>query len=278
MAIGYTQEYEKLILLDLRSDSNNYGLIKKLLVQVKGDLSQIKEFLDTKKDRLPNLEKILEFFTIIELEEIELNEYEDTRDFQLLQNYIREIEVTIDELVTNKVHILILYEKLSVCRYIKRELIRKLKKEGFETVAAILRELQTLTSKPVLKYLLAIYDSYKELLDIEEDLEREKRKYEHKLQKGEQKILLEELRQSRNNYSKDTILLIQGLLETEGNYYHMLKGQLEEQYNQIIQNKLVQLNKLVNMQEKVLIDEQKVKNILKEQRKKFIKNKKYILG
>ena len=108
-------------------------------------------------------------------------------------------------------------------------------------------------------------------------LDREKQNFEFKLGNGQHKHLLQEIRQSKQDYSRDTTLLLEGLLKTDRRYYHALKRQLDDQYNKIIQTKLLQLNKLVNYQEKSFIDERKIMEALKVTRKKYLRLQRYIL-
>lgn len=277
MAISYTREYEQLIIFDFKSDKSNLEVVYKLINELNTDLARVKEFLLSKKDRIDNIPNLLGKMLFLEIDEVELQEYPDNRALHSLLDHLKEHEVSYGDITTNDENILIFYEKLSPCRFIDKQLLRIIKKDGYEDFAKLLRELHQLTNKAILRYILEMYDVYNELLDFQEDLEREKRKFETKLVNGGHKHLLEEIRQSKKDYSKDTILLIEGLLKTDGNYYHALKRQLDDQYNKIIQGKLLQLNKLVNMQEKSYIDERKIIGILKEYRKKYLRLQRYIL-
>ena len=131
-------------------------------------------------------------------------------------------------------------------------------------------------NKPILRYLFEIYDIYNELLDLQQNFQQEKQKFEHKLLNGEQKVLLQEIRQSRKDYSRDNVLLLKGLLQTDGNYYHTLKQQLDTQYNSMIQDKLLKLNQIVNVQGKVFLDERKIMSDLKEYRKRYLRLQSFV--
>ena len=277
MAISYTREYEQLIIFDFKSDKSNLEVVYKLLNEVNNDLIRVKDFLLTKKDRIENIPNLLGKMLFIEIEEIELQEYPNNRELHSLLDHIKDHELSYGDITSDEENILVFYEKISPCRFIDKQLMRIIRKDGYEDFAKLLRELHLLSNKPILRYLLELHDVYKDLQDLCEDLKREKRKFESKLVNGQHKYLLEEIRQSKKDYSRDTILLIEGLLKTEGNYYYTLRRQLDDQYNKIIQSKLLQLNKLVNMQEKVFIDERKIMGLLKEYRKKYLRLQRYIL-
>ena len=107
-----------------------------------------------------------------------------------------------------------------------------------------------------------MFDNYLKMKDLVVDLEREKRKNEQKVINKEHARLLKELRELRSNYKKDVILLLEGLLKTEGDYYYSLKGQLDEQNNKEIENKVIVINKLVNMQKIFYLDINKIRLLL----------------
>lgn len=276
MAISYTREYEQLILFDLQSDKDSLVTVNNLLDELNHDIFRIYEFCLSKKDRIDNLADLLDKMSFIEKQEINLSNYAYTYALQdLIATFITQ-KVTLQDIKDKPETIFTFYAKISDCRFIDKQLFRVLKSEGHELVSKVLREIQHLANKPILRYLLEQFDIYNDLLDLHENLFSEKIKFEDKLVNGQQKVLLQQIRQSRKNYSRDTILLLKGLLETEGNYYHALKQQLDDQYNKIIQDKLLQLNKIVNMQSKVFIDERKVLNELKEYRKKYLRLQRYV--
>ena len=277
MAISYTREYEQLIIFDFKSDKSNFETVSKLLHEVNRDLVRVQEFILSKLERIENLADILDKLHFVEKEKIVLTNYHDNRELHDLLGYIEKQEVTYEDIINKNDKILVFYEKISPCRFIDKQLLRNIKKEGFDLVTKLLRELQHLATKPILKYLLELYDVYNDLLEIQDDLESKRQKFEQKLVHGQHKQLLQEIRQSKKNYSKDTILLLEGLLKTEGNYYHALKAQLDDQYNKIIQTKILQLNELVNYQDRVIIDERTIMGELKEYRKKYLRLQRYIL-
>ena len=110
-----------------------------------------------------------------------------------------------------------------------------------------------------MKTIFELYGYIQDLNEIHEDLQRELRKCESKFQQSKRDKLLTALKEERMEYQKDTILLIEGLLQTKGDYYNLLKTQLDEQYSQFIKEKLIAISKLINMNEKVFIDENKIK-------------------
>ena len=277
MAISYTREYEQLIIFDFKSDKSNYETVSNLLNEANRDLIRVREFILSKLERIENLADILDKLYFVEKEKINLTNYHENRELHELLDHIEEQEVTYEDIINNRDNVLVFYEKISSCRFIEKQLLRNIKKEGFDLIAKLLHELQHLAKKPILKYLLELYDVYNDILEIQDDLEGKKQKFEQKLVHGQHKQLLQEIRQSKKNYSKDTILLLEGLLKTEGNYYHTLKAQLDDQYNKIIQTKILKLNELVNYQERVIIDERKILSELKEYRKKYLRLQRYVL-
>lgn len=277
MSISYTQEYEQLLIFDFKSDKSNLETVSKLLTEVSNDVLRVQEFILSKIERFENLKDIMDKLHFIEKEKIVLTNYPNTRELQNVLHAIEEQKVSYNDIITNRDSVLIFYEKISPCRYIDGQLLRIMKREGFELQAKILRELHHIATKPILKYLLELYDIYNDLLDIQEDLEAKRNKFEHKLDDGQHKYLFEAIQQSKQNHRRDTLLLVQGLLKTDGKFYHSLKRQLDDQYDKIIQTKLFQLNQLVNNYERVYIDEREVMIQLKEFRRKYLRLQRYVL-
>lgn len=277
MAISYTQEYEQLIIFDFKSDKSNLLTLSKLLDEVTKDLTRVQEFILSKFERIDNLEPILDKLNFIEKEKINLSNYHNTRELHDLLNQIKEQEVSYNDFFISKEAILVFYEKISPCRFIDKQLLRVIKKDGYDLQAKLLRDLNHVTTRPILKYLLELYDIYNELFELQTNLVSEKQRFEDKISTGQHKQLLKEIRQSKEDYQRDTHLLIEGLLKTNGSYYRTIRRQLDEQYNRIIQSKLVKLNELVNKQEDVLIDEKMIINALKETRRKYLRLQRYIL-
>lgn len=277
MSISYTQEYEQLLIFDFKSDKSNLETVSKLLTEVSNDVLRVQDFILSKIERLENLKDILDKLHFIEQEKIVLTHYPNTRELHNLLHAIEEQKVSYNEIITNKKGALTFYEKISPCRYIDGHLLRIMKREGFDLQAKILRELHHTATKPILKYLLELYDIYNDLLDIQEDLALKKLKFEHKLDDGQHKYLFEAIQQSKQNHRRDTLLLVQGLLKSDGKYYHSLKRQLDDQYDKIIQTKLFQLNQLVNNYERVYIDEREIMIQLKEFRRKYLRLQRYVL-
>lgn len=278
MAISYTHEYEQLIIFDFKSDKSNLDTISKLLTEVKQDVLRVKEFILSKIDRIDNLADILEKLQFVENEKVALTNYFNTRELHDLLQYIKHQEVSYEDIVDKRDKIFVFYEKLSPCRCIEKELLRMIKKEGFDLLAKLLHELQFYATRPVMKYLMELYDTFNDLLELQSNLESEKQRYEYKLGNGKHKYLLEEIRQSKLDYRNDTALLLDGLSKIDRRYYCALKQQLDDQYNRIIQTKLLQLNKLVNHQENIVIDEKKFIDALKVTRKKYLRLQRYILS
>ena len=127
------------------------------------------------------------------------------------------------------------------------------------------------TSKKAYKYSVYLFENYLNMKGLAEDLEREKRKNEQKVINKEHARLLKKLSELSSNYQKDLILLLEGLLKTEGDYYYSLKGQLDEQYNKEIENKVIRINKLVNMQEAFYLDTNKIKILIESYKKDNIR-------
>lgn len=277
MAISFTREYEQLIIFDFKSDKTNLESVYKLIKEVHQDLIKVHEFILSKFERIENFDSILDKLQFVENEKIRLQDYLKTREIQDLLDQIKSQNVNKNEIFCKRENLLVFYEKISPCRFIDLQLLRLLKNEGYDCIAKILREIQHMATKPILRYLLELYDVYCDLFELKSDLEFKKEKLEQKLTTGLHKNLLHEIRQSKQNYSRDTILLIEGLLKTDGFYFHSLKRQLDDHYNKIIQPKLLELNKLVNFQEKDFIDEKKVKEIVKSCRKQYLRLQRYIL-
>lgn len=276
MAISYTHEYEQLIIFDLQSDKENLDIVNRILHELAHDISRVKEFILSKKDRIDNLPDLLDKLMVVQNYKILLSDYSITHEVHSLMRHLEEYESSYDAIMSQNEKVLAFYERISSLRFLDSQLLRIIKKEGYDLFCKHLRELQHLANKPILRYLLELYDIYNNLLDLQENLENEKSKFEHKLLNGEQKILLKEIRQSRNNYSRDNVLLLKGLLQTDSNCYYTLKQQLDFQYNQIIQDKLLQLNKIVNFQGKVFMDERKIMGDLKDYRKKYLRLQRYV--
>lgn len=277
MAISYTREYEQLIIFDFKSDKTNLETIYKLLKEVDKDLLRVRNFIITKLDRINGLEEILDKLYFVEEQKVTLNNYLCNREFQEFIDYLGDRKVSYDDIINRKENILVFYEKISSCRFLSKELQRQMKKEDFNIVAKIIHEIQIKINKPILKYLLELHDIYTELFELQSNMELEKQKYENKLENGQHQFLLQEIHQSKQDYRRDAVLLMQGLLKTDRRYYHLLRRQLDDQYNKIIQNKLLQLNKLINYQDKMPIDEREFINALKETRRKYLRLQRYIL-
>ncbi len=277
MAISFTREYEQLIIFDFKSDKTNLETIYKLLKEVDKDLLRVRNFIITKLDRINGLEEILDKLYFVEEQKVTLNNYLCNREFQEFIDYLGDRKVSYDDIINRKENILVFYEKISSCRFLSKELQRQMKKEDFNIVAKIIHEIQIKINKPILKYLLELHDIYTELFELQSNMELEKQKYENKLENGQHQFLLQEIHQSKQDYRRDAVLLMQGLLKTDRRYYHLLRRQLDDQYNKIIQNKLLQLNKLINYQDKMPIDEREFINALKETRRKYLRLQRYIL-
>ncbi len=63
-------------------------------------------------------------------------------------------------------------------------------------------------------------------------------------------------------YQKDTILLLEGLLETNGVNYFQIKSQLDTQYRLFLNEKVIEINKLFNFNDKSLNNESQIKELL----------------
>ena len=68
------------------------------------------------------------------------------------------------------------------------------------------------------------------------------------------------MHQQFQEYKKDTILLLEGLLQTDGINYFQIKKQLDEQYRLLMKIKILELNKLVNVQEQSFLDVASINN------------------
>ena len=154
------------------------------------------------------------------------------------------------------------------CSYIKPSLPTLIRKSGNKEISKVLREILTSLRKKELKCFIDLGETMKEMESLRDNLDRERRKFHVKLQKNVKKKLLTALHEEKREYTKDTIMLLEGLLEMEEINYYLIKTQLDEQYREFIQEKIIGLSKLVNMNEKMLIDKEKLGQTIQEYKKK----------
>ena len=181
-------------------------------------------------------------------------------------------EIKITDIENDSGKKLLILEKLLGFKYLEYEIVKKINHEGYQSEYNVIREIIVLvTSKKAYKYSVNLFENYLNMKGLAEDLEREKRKNEQKVINKEHARLLKKLSELSSNYQKDLILLLEGLLKTEGDYYYSLKGQLDEQYNKEIENKVIRINKLVNMQEASYLDTNKIKILIESYKKDNIR-------
>ena len=268
MAISNLFKLEQMVQLDVQSDKRNLQVVQKLLKNLEDNIEKnLTIFMQCvcKNTLLPFLVKNLLW---LQNQTFELNDYEHQ---QSLLQFLKYEFTEYDKSSWFEEDYFELLEVLHIFTYFESELIRQLRKEGYQEAAAVIRALVTVVTKNRdIKALIELKQVLSEMNNVLEDLEREKRKCETKLQLSKRDSLLVHLKEKRLEYQKDTIMLITGLLKSESDYYQQLKTQLDDQYNHFIQEKLVAISKLVNIQEKVFIDEYKINKLIKNYKHKIL--------
>ena len=269
MAISHIHRLDQLIQQDVQSDRQNVQVVRRLLDSLQQELQLHVRLFEQLVQNNTVLPELIEKLFWLQQQDIELDDYEDQQALDQFRKYELEDD-KIDEWETES--LLVITGICGSFTYLENELIQKIRKEGYIEVSKVVREIKTgVTRNKGLKRILNLRDTILEMNDLLEDLAREQRKCESKLQRSRREQLLQELKEEQHQYQKDTILLIQGLLQTEGDYFYQLKSQLDEQYNHFIQEKVVAISKLINIQEKVFIDETKIKGLIDRIRQKSMR-------
>ena len=268
MAISYLQEFEKLVLIDWKSEQQNLHTVNKLLHTLHKELVNVEQTIVEIGVHIQAIPEIIKQINEVVRHKVELSSPHESYGLQVFYAFLEERDLSYDDIELGPKNIIYLFEKLSAFSVLEIELLQAIKKEGYIEEYNKIKKLRTLalTKKPFHSF-VRLYQQVEKMQELFEDLEREKRKTEVKLQKKDQKFLVEELRESREFYRKDTIMLIEGLLQTDGDYFQMLRTQLDDQYRQMIQSKLIQINKLVNLQEKTFIDDKRVYEMIEDFKK-----------
>lgn len=268
MSVEFIDGLEKLVQLEEKTDKNNAIIVDEMLHKLNNQLDKnIDDIV-----QLGNQSTILPIIInkIIWLREQELNllDEKDQQNFEQAMSWLRDYEISIEhrELEQDE-----LFEELGMiqsCSYIEPTMPTLIRKNGNEEISKVLREILSWLGKQELKSFIELSETIKEMDLLQNDLDRESRKFQLKLQKRSKQKLLGELHEEKRNYYQDIMLLINGLLETDGINFYQVKTQLDEQYRSWVQEKIVRISKLVNMNEKMLIDREKLEQTIQEFKKK----------
>lgn len=262
MGLSNIHRLEKLVLLDLQSDKNKEIIVTNLSKTLQQELQfQTKQFCFS-VSKTANLSIVLEKLVWLQKQDIQLNEYDDQQLYDQFLDYVIDEKRQISLKTWNENEF---YELLDICNnftYLESKLIRKIRKEGYIEVSKILQEIKTILAKREITTLITIGQNLLEMRDLYLDLEREKRKIKVKLIKASQTNLLHHLHIQLDEYRKDTILLLEGLLQTDGINYYNIKSQLDGQYIKYMEQNLCEIDKLVNMSEKKFVDKKHFEKII----------------
>ena len=263
MSINYLPELHRLVENNYQTDQLNIQVLEELISYIEMEIQCVENFLCQEESISIFTNNLLEKLDWITTHQLELESYNDNTIMKSLYEMLTSQELKIADIEYDSANKLFILEKLLGFKYLELEIVKKIKHEGYQSEYNAIREIiKLVTSKKVYKCSVNLFENYLNMKDLVEDLEREKRKNEQKVINKEHARLLKELRELRSNYKKDVILLLEGLLKTEGDYYYSLKGQLDEQYNKEIENKVIVINKLVNMQKIFYLDINKIRLLL----------------
>lgn len=263
MSINYLPELHRLVENNYQTDQLNIQVLEELISYIEMEIQCVENFLCQEESISIFTNNLLEKLDWITTHQLELESYNDNTIMKSLYEMLTSQELKIADIEYDSANKLFILEKLLGFKYLELEIVKKIKHEGYQSEYNAIREIiKLVTSKKVYKCSVNLFENYLKMKDLVEDLEREKRKNEQKVINKEHARLLKELRELRSNYKKDVILLLEGLLKTEGDYYYSLKGQLDEQYNKEIENKVIVINKLVNMQKIFYLDINKIRLLL----------------
>jgi hypothetical protein len=268
MSVAYISELERILIRESKSSDQTLFILKELLEKLQQEIEQAEQIIFQKGPKLVASKGLDEKILSIKNQDIYLEDEDCQHDYEILMRYVKRIEI--DE-IEGIIHI------MDTFQYLEMPFLRKIKKEGFVKEYDSLQGLRRIAIEDRgIKWLLKAMNLYEQMTELETDLEREKRKHEVLEGREEQRQLMTQLQEQKEDYRKDITLLIEGLLETEGNYYTKLRPQLDDLYRRMIQEKLVKLNKLVNLQEKFVLDEERLQNMISGYSKEVLKIQKHI--
>jgi hypothetical protein len=287
MSVAYINELERILIRESKNTDQTLYILKELLEKLQREIEQAEQIIYQIGPRLIASKGVVEKIQLIQLQDIYLEDEDCQQDYKILMRYLNNIiesnnfynnsgsgihvkRIELDE-IEGIMHI------LDTFRFVEMLLLRGIKKEGYVKEYESLQGVRRIAIEDrEIKWLLKAMNLYEQMTELETDLEREKRKHEVLEGREEQRILMTQLQEQKDEYRKDITLLIEGLLETEGNYYTKLRPQLDEVYRRMIQEKLVKLNKLVNLQEKFVLDEERLRTMMSGFTKELLKIRKHI--
>lgn len=278
MSLSNLLGLKKLVQLDLQSDKNEELIINKLLCKLQRELVLQRREFRTIVAGNPKIPVLLEKFLWLQKQEVNLQNIEDQQSYDEIIGCLIDGEDQLNKITWNFDDIIELLEIFNVCSYIDTDLIHNIRKDGYKDVANILRDVKLLVRKSAIHSLILFGRNLSEMILLKQDLEREKRKITVKIQKAHQTHIIDQLQLQFQEYKKDTILLLKGLLQTEEINYYGIKNQLDEQYRLFMKDKIIEVSKLANLQEKTYIDQEFITKLIQTysiQNSKLLKKIKY---